>query len=276
MKRKNRELICIIVGILLVMALLIFLYRQDSDTGRHEDNNESEPTPTVEIETEPTETPVFGVSEGQIAMDIDEMMMTDEHLAGVCRVVGGYETLEVVSHDYDEASQIDNARMEYWFKTWFGRIKYSKQCSYQYSKDSGLWEFLSGEESEIEDIQYDEDTMNSLIGNTIDLKYGTSDSGHRNSAVLINTVDISGSRLYIDISYGFDRDEEKGWLSGDERLELYPQLAKRHYGISGWGYYGMAASFELFGGVRKTDEYGDEATLYVEIDPDEMSARYYD
>ena len=38
----------------------------------------------------------------------------------------------------------------------------------------------------------------------------------------------------------------------------------------------MAASFELFGGVRKTDEYGDEATLYVEIDPDEMSARYYD
>lgn len=274
MKRKNRELICIIVGILLVMALLIFLYRQDSDTGRHEDNNESEPTPTVEVETEPTETPVFGVSEGQIAMDIDEMMMTDEHLAGVCRVVGGYETLEVVSHDYDEASQIDNARMEYWFKTWFGRIKYSKQCSYQYSKDSGLWEFLSGEESEIEDIQYDEDTMNSLIGNTIDLYYGF--RNRKDSAVLINTIEISGWNCYMDISYGFDRGGDKGWVGGDERVEFYPQLAERHYTIHGWISDSPTYSFELSGNVTKIDEYGNEAKLYIEISPDEMSAHYYD
>lgn len=274
MKRKNRELICIIVGILLVMALLIFLYRQDSDAGRHEDNNENEPTPTVEVEAEPTETPVFGVSEGQIAMDIDEMMMTDEHLAGVCRVVGGYETLEVVSHDYDEASQIDNARMEYWFKTWFGRIKYSKQCSYQYSKDSGLWEFLSGEESEIEDIQYDEDTMNSLIGNTMDVYCGFRD--RKDSAVLINTIEISGWNCYMDISYGFDRGGDKGWIGGDERVEFYPQLAERHYTIHGWISDSPTFNFELSGNVTKTDEYGNEAKLYIEISPDEMSARYYD
>ena len=274
MKRKNRELICIIVGILLVMALLIFLYRQDSDTGRHEDNNENEPTPTVEVEAEPTEAPVFGVSEGQIAMDIDEMMMTDEHLAGVCRVVGGYETLEVVSHDYDEASQIDNARMEYWFKTWFGRIKYSKQCSYQYSKDSGLWQFLSGEESEIEDIQYDEDTMNSLIGNTMDVYCGFRD--RKDSAVLINTIEISGWNCYMDISYGFDRDGDKGWIGGDERVEFYPQLAERHYTIHGWISDSPTFNFELSGNVTKTDEYGNEAKLYIEISPDEMSARYYD
>lgn len=274
MKRKNRELICIIVGILLVMALLIFLYRQDSDAGRHEDNNENEPTPTVEVEAEPTETPVFGVSEGQIAMDIDEMMMTDEHLAGVCRVVGGYETLEVVSHDYDEASQIDNARMEYWFKTWFGRIKYSKQCSYQYSKDSGLWDFLSGEESEIEDIQYDEETMNSLIGNTMDVYCGFRD--RKDSAVLINTIEISGWNCYMDISYGFDRGGDKGWIGGDERVEFYPQLAERHYTIHGWISDSPTFNFELSGNVTKTDEYGNEAKLYIEISPDEMSARYYD
>ena len=274
MKRKNRELICIIVGILLVMALLIFLYRQDSDAGRHEDNNENEPTPTVEVEAEPTETPVFGVSEGQIAMDIDEMMMTDEHLAGVCRVVGGYETLEVVSHDYDEASQIDNARMEYWFKTWFGRIKYSKQCSYQYSKDSGLWEFLSGEESEIEDIQYDEDTMNSLIGNTMDVYCGFRDRKDR--AVLINTIEISGWNCYMDISYGFDRGGDKGWIGGDERVEFYPQLAERHYTIHGWISDSPTFNFELSGNVTKIDEYGNEAKLYIEIGPDEMSAHYYD
>ena len=274
MKRKNKELIYVLAGILLVAVLLIILYRHDSDTDRHEDNNESKPTPTVEVEAEPTETPVFGVSEGQIAMDIDEMMMTDEHLAGVCRVIGGYETLEVVSHDYDEASQIDNARMEYWFKTWFGRIKYSKQCSYQYSKDSGLWDFLSGEESELEDIQYDEEIMNSLIGNTIDLYYGF--RNRKDSAVLINTREISGWNCYMDISYGFDRGGDKGWVGGDERIEVYPQLAERHYTIHGWISDSPTFNFELSCNVTKTDEYGNEAKLYIEIGPDEMSAHYYD
>ena len=93
---------------------------------------------------------------------------------------------------------------------------------------------------------------------------------------MINTVDISGSRLYIDISYGFDRDEEKGWLSGDERLELYPQLAERHYTIHGWISDSPTYSFELSGNVTKIDEYGNEAKLYIEIGPEEMSARYYD
>ena len=57
------------------MALLIFLYRQDSDAGRHEDNNENEPTPTVEVEAEPTETPVFGVPEGQVDADKDKLYL---------------------------------------------------------------------------------------------------------------------------------------------------------------------------------------------------------
>ena len=274
MKLKKSEIIGLVLGaIALIVICIIIASDDDNKPGYHVRDND-EPTPTVEAEAEPTETPVFGVSEGQIAMDIDEMMMTDEHLAGVCRVVGGYETLEVVSHDYDEASQIDNARMEYWFNTWFGRIKYSKQCSYQYSKDSGLWEFLSGEESEIEDIQYDEDTMNSLIGNTIDLYYGF--RNRKDSAVLINTIEISGWNCYMDISYGFDRGGDKGWVGGDERVEFYPQLAERHYTIHGWISDSPTFSFELSCNVTKIDEYGNEAKLYIEIGPDEMSAHYYD
>ncbi len=276
---SDRKAAIVLLGlILLALVISIVLFTQDSkgeiNEGEYEDDYYYEEEP----EAEPTETPVLGVPEGQIKMDIDEMMKSDTYLAGVCRRLGGYETLEVVSHDYDEASQIDNARIEYWFKTWFGRIKYSKDCVYQYSKDSGLWAFLSGEESECEALQYDEETMNALVGRSINLRYSFYDSGINAGTVTINSVEIDGIYCYMNISYGLDR-KEKGWTSGEERLLLAPQLAQCSYGINGWsGHAGNDACFELADKVTGTDENGDEFRLYVFLGKDEESteASYYD
>lgn len=277
MASNRKAEILFLVIILLILAFSIVLCIHDSkgeiDEGGYEDDYYSEEEPEVE----PTETPAFGVPEGQVKMDIDEMMKSDTYLAGVCRRLDGYETLEVVSHDYDEASQIDNARIEYWFRTWFGRIKYSKDCVYQYSKDSGLWNFLSGEESEYEDIQYDEETLNALVGRSIVVSHSYHDKNA--GSVTINSVEISGKDCYMNISYGLDRGKEKGWTSGEERIALSPQLARCSYGINGWGgHAGNDAHFELADKVTGIDEYGDEFSLYVFLGKDEETTRasYYD
>lgn len=226
MKRKNRELICIIVGILLVMALLIFLYRQDSDTGRHEDNNESEPTPTVEVETEPTEAPVFGVPEGQVDADKDKLFKGDRRLTNVFKETSeGTFLRREIEHDYDEYAHIDNAIIHYYFDTWLGVVDMAKACAYQYSRDSDIWSLLSCEDSEIVDVEYNTEAIAAFDGAVLNVEkytgYYFGGTTYYNNALTIESIDTSSYPLKVTVSYSFDTfDSAIGYLSDNTTMYM--------------------------------------------------------
>lgn len=226
MKRKNRELICIIVGILLVMALLIFLYRQDSDTGRHEDNNESEPTPTVEVETEPTEAPMFGVPEGQVDADKDKLFKGDSRLTNVFKETSeGTFLRREIEHDYDEYAHIDNAIIHYYFDTWLGVVDMAKACAYQYSRDSDIWSLLSCEDSEIVDVEYNTEAIAAFDGAVLNVEkytgYYFGGTTYYNNALTIESIDTSSYPLKVTVSYSFDTfDSAIGYLSDNTTMYM--------------------------------------------------------
>lgn len=236
MKRKNRELICIIVGILLVMALLIFLYRQDSDTGRHEDNNESEPTPTVEIETEPTETPVFGVPEGQVDADKDKLFKGDRRLTNVFKETSeGTFLRREIEHNYDEYAHIDNAIIHYYFDTWLGVVDMAKACAYQYSRDSDIWSLLSCEDSEIVDVEYNTEAIAAFDGAVLNVEkytgYYFGGTTYYNNALTIESIDTSSYPLKVTVSYSFDTfDSAIGYLSDNTTMYMKVGSTWRIYG----------------------------------------------
>lgn len=226
MKRKNRELICIIVGILLVMALLIFLYRQDSDTGRHEDNNEREPTPTVEVETEPTEAPVFGVPEGQVDAGKDKLFKGDSRLTNVFKETSeGTFLRREIEHDYDEYAHIDNAIIHYYFDTWLGVVDMAKACAYQYSRDSDIWSLLSCEDSEIVDVEYNTEAIAAFDGAVLNVEkytgYYFGGTTYYNNALTIESIDTSSYPLKVTVSYSFDTfDSAIGYLSDNTTMYM--------------------------------------------------------
>lgn len=226
MKRKNRELICIIVGILLVMALLIFLYRQDSDTGRHEDNNESEPTPTVEVKTEPTEAPVFGVPEGQVDADKDKLLKGDNILKSAFKnTSAGTFIRREIEHNYDEYAHIDNAIIHYYFDTWLGVVDMAKACAYQYSRDSDIWSLLSCEDSEIVDVEYNTEAIAAFDGAVLNVEkytgYYFGGTTYYNNALTIESIDTSSYPLKVTVSYSFDTfDSDIGYLSDNSTMYM--------------------------------------------------------
>lgn len=157
----------------------------------------------------------FGVPDGQI--DADEDIIAGsvtkykrDLIAGLMKK-NSYTLLgREVTHAYDEQSHIDSAVVHYTFDSWLGKVEVIRPCSYQFAKDSDLWELIDLGDAEPISAKLS-NGLKGLEGRSFDAEcrgWGVNGCIHEN-AVTIESVDTSSYPLTVTVSYDIDTRSDK-------------------------------------------------------------------
>lgn len=204
-----------LIALLLSMLMLLsFCACGNSDSGSspsapYDDGEDSE---SEEIEErEP------GVPEGQIRADI-ETMSKDDNMLKYAVKYGEIDSINI-EHSYDEDSHIDTCVANINFNCWYGALEYSKPCTYQYSKDSDLWNLIGSDDGAIGEIEYDADVLKSCEGRVFDVTYSNLAiekavySADCPSGVTIEEVTVENGEVKMTLNFDFEAPKGLGHVS---------------------------------------------------------------
>lgn len=240
---------------LLLSMLMLLSFCACGDSGN--DNNPSASYDDGEdSESEEIEEREPGVPEGQIKADLETMSKDDKMLKAAIKY-GEVDSI-IIEHSYDEDSHIDTCVASIYFNCWYGVLEYTKPCTYQYSKDSDLWNLIGSDDGAIGEVEYDVDAIKSCEGCVFDVNYSNLAiekavySADCPSGVTIEEVTVENGEVKMTLNFDFEAPEGLGHVSQRVTLSCqnrYALMAGTGY-MDPHGYYLVIASK-----VTKGDEH---------------------